>query len=73
MADMEDCRTPVTDLEDGNLPDLAAEVVRFVLREQDKREERSTVLERAGGIASTKDDSLEQIMIGATFSQGGET
>jgi hypothetical protein len=72
MADMEDCRTPLTDLEHGNLPDLAAEVVRFVLREQDKREERLSVLESASGIASTKDESPEKIMIGATFSQGGE-
>jgi hypothetical protein len=73
MATMEDYRRPLTDLEHGNLSDPVAKAVRFVLREEDKREERLTVLESASGIASTRDESLEEIMIGATFSQGGGT
>jgi len=50
---------------------LIAEAVKFVLRAQDKPEERLTVLESSSGIASTRDESLERIMIEATFSQGG--
>jgi hypothetical protein len=71
MANMEDCRTSLVDLEHGNSPHVVAEAVRFVLREQGKREERLAVLEAASGIASTKDGSPDKIMIGATFSQGG--
>jgi hypothetical protein len=71
MATMEAYRRPLTDLEHGNLPDLVAKAVRFVLRAQDKREERLTVLQSASGIASTGDESLEKIMIEPTFSQGG--
>jgi len=48
------------------------EAARFVLREEDKREERLTVLESANGIASTRDESLEEIVIEPPFSQGGE-
>jgi hypothetical protein len=73
MANMEEHRRPLTDLEDGNSPDLVAEAVRFALREQDKLEESLTVLESASGIASTKDESLGKIMIEPTFSQGGGT
>jgi len=68
---MEDYLRRLMDLKHGNLPDLVAEAVRFVLREQDKLEERLTVLERASGMASTKDELLEKIMIEAAFSQGG--
>jgi len=71
MANMEDYLRRLMDLKYGNLPDLVAEAVRFVLREQDKLEERLTVLERASGMASTKDELLEKIMIEAAFSQGG--
>lgn len=72
MANIEIYRKkPLTDLEHGNLYDLVAKSVRFVLREEDKREERLTVLESASGIASTRDESLEEIMIEVTFSQGG--
>ena len=67
----EDWRRPLTDLERGYLPDLAAEALRFVLTEQDKLYERLTVLERASGIASTEDESPEKTMIEAAFSQGG--
>jgi len=71
MANMEDCRRPFGDLQQGNLPDPAAEAVRFVLREQDRLEDRLTALESASGIASTRDESPEK-MIEATYSQGGE-
>ena len=71
MANMEDYLRRLMDLKHGNLPDLVAEAVRFILREQDKLEERLTVLERASGMASTKDELLEKIMIEAAFSQGG--
>ncbi|MFC1927606.1 hypothetical protein ACFLW7_03420 [Chloroflexota bacterium] len=69
---MEDYRRPLVDQENGNSPDLVAKAVRFVLREQDKREEHLTVLGSANGIASTRDESLEKIVIEPTFSQGGE-
>jgi hypothetical protein len=72
MANMEDRRRPLVDLEHGNFPDLAAEAVRFVLREQDKLEERSTVLENASGVASTRDESPEKITIEVPFNKGGE-
>ena len=68
---MEDHRKPLMDLEHGNLPDPVAEAVRFVLREQDKLEERLRILESASGIASPIDELLEKIMIEAVFSQGG--
>lgn len=72
MANMEDYQRPLTDLEHGDLPDLVGEAARFVLRGQDKREEHSTALGSANGIASTRDESLEKIVIEPTFSQGGE-
>ena len=72
MANMEDYRRPRVDQEHGNSPDLVAEAARFVLREQDKREEHATVLDSASGIASTRDESLGKIVIEPTFSQGGE-
>jgi serine O-acetyltransferase len=72
MVNMEDRREPVMDLERGNLPDLVAEAVRFVLTERSKPEERLTVLESAGGVASPRDESLEKTITEATFSKGGE-
>jgi hypothetical protein len=71
MAATEDCRRPPTDWEHGNLPDLAAKAARPVLREEGEREERLRVSRSASGIASTEGESLDKIMIGATFSQGG--
>jgi serine O-acetyltransferase len=67
----EDHRKPPMDLEHGNLPDPVAEAIRFVLRQQDKLEERLGILESASGIASPKDELQEEIMIEAVFSQGG--
>ena len=66
-----DHREPLVDLEHGNLPDPVAEAIRFVLREQDKLDERLKNLEGASGIASPTDELQEKIMIEAVFSQGG--
>jgi serine O-acetyltransferase len=66
-----DHQKPLTDLEHGNLPDPVAEAVRFVLKEQDKLDERLRILESAGGIASPKDELPEKIMVEAVFSKGG--
>jgi len=69
---MEAYQKPVMDLEHGDLPDLVAEAVRFVLRERNKPEERLTVLESASGTASTPHESLEKTITEATFRQGGK-
>ena len=66
-----DRREALVDLEHGNLPDPVAEAVRFILREQDKLEERLRILETAGEITTPTDELLEKIMIEAVFSQGG--
>jgi len=67
----EDHRKPPTDLEHGNLPDPVAEAIRFVLREQDKLEERLRILESARGIVSPEEELQEKMMIEAVSSQGG--
>ena len=46
-----DHRKPLMDLEHGNLPDPVAEAIRFVLKEQDKLEERLKNLESARRIS----------------------
>jgi serine O-acetyltransferase len=66
-----DRREALADLEHGNLPDPVAEAVRFILREQDKLEERLRILETAGGIPTPTDELLEKVMVEAVFSQGG--
>ncbi|MDH4269744.1 MAG: serine O-acetyltransferase [Dehalococcoidia bacterium] len=66
----EDHRKPLTDLEHGNLPDPAAETVRFILKEQDKLEERLRILESASGIASRTGELREKIVVETVFSQG---
>jgi serine O-acetyltransferase len=66
-----DRRAPLVDLEHGDLPDPVAEAIRFVLREQDKLEERLRILEDASGIVPPRDEAEEKIMIEAIFSQGG--
>jgi serine O-acetyltransferase len=65
-----DHRKPLMDLEHGNLPDPTAEAIRFVLKEQDKLEERLKNLENATGIISPSDELQEKILIEAVFSQG---
>ncbi|NWF77894.1 MAG: serine O-acetyltransferase [Chloroflexi bacterium] len=67
----EDHRKPLMDLEHGNLPDPVAEAIRFVLRKQDRLEERLRKLESATGIASLEEELQEKLMIEAIFSQGG--
>jgi serine O-acetyltransferase len=66
-----DHREPLVDLEHGDLPDPVAEAIRFVLKEQDKLEERLRVLESASGIASPREELQEKLVIEAVFSQGG--
>jgi len=66
-----DQRQPLVDLEHGNLPDPVAEAVRFILREQDKLEERLRILEIASGVPTPTDELLEKLMVEAVFSQGG--
>jgi len=66
-----DRREALADLEHGNLPDPVAEAVRFILREQDKLEERLRILETAGGIPTPTDELLEKVTVEAVFSQGG--
>lgn len=65
-----DQRQPLVDLEHGNLPDPVAEAVRFILREQDKLEERLRILEIASGVPTPADELLEKVMVEAVFSQG---
>jgi serine O-acetyltransferase len=66
-----DHRKPLMDLEHGNLPDPVAEAIRFVLKEQDKLEERLKNLESVTGITAANDELQEKILPEAVFSQGG--
>jgi len=65
-----DHRKPLMDLEHGNLPDPVAEAIRFVLKEQDKLEERLKNLENITGIISPNDELPEKMLLEAVFSQG---
>jgi len=67
----EDRRNSLMDLEHGNLPDPVAEAIRFVLREQDRLEERLRKIEGDTGIAAPEEELREKLMIEAIFSQGG--
>jgi serine O-acetyltransferase len=66
-----DHRKPLMDLEHGNLPDPVAEAIRFVLKEQDKLEERLKNLESVAGITAANDELQAKILPEAVFSQGG--
>lgn len=68
---MADHPAPLMNLEHGALPDPVAEAIRFVLREQDKIDERVRALETAGGVTFFRDESEEKVVIQAVFSQGG--
>ncbi len=69
---MENDRKPLMDLEHGHLPDPVAEVIRLVLREQDKLVERLERLESSSGIVSPEDEFREERRkIETGFSQGG--
>ena len=65
-----DHRKPLMDLEHGNLPDPVAEAIRFVLKEQDKCEERLKNLESVTGTVSPFDELQEKTLLEAVFSQG---
>ncbi len=65
-----DHQKPRMDLEHGNLPDPVAEAIRFVLKEQDKLEERLKNLENVTGVTSANDELQEKILPEAVFSQG---
>ncbi len=69
---VEDRHKPLTDLEHGKLPDPVAEVIRQVLREQDKLEERLKRLEGSIGVVVAKDElrEIRREMV-REFSQGG--
>ena len=59
------------DLEHGKLPDPVAEAVGFVLREQDKVEERLKKLEDLSGLVAPEDELVEMRMeVVREFSQG---
>ena len=69
---MENHRKSLMDLEHGHLPDPVAEVIRLVLREQDKLVERLRRLESSSGIVSPEDELREERRkIETAFSQGG--
>ncbi|MFC1998235.1 serine O-acetyltransferase [Chloroflexota bacterium] len=56
-----DKHKPVAALEHAKLPDPVAEAIRTVLKEQEILKERIKTLEKAGGIATEKDE-LEETM-----------
>ena len=69
---VEDRHEPLLNLEHGKLPDPVAEAIRFILRGQDKLEERLKRLEGLSGLAVPKDEFRERsIKIVREFSQGG--
>jgi serine O-acetyltransferase len=69
---VEDGRSPLSDLEHGQLPDPVAEAIRLVLREQDKLEERLRRVESSSGILTPGDElEEERLKVERGFSQGG--
>lgn len=54
---IEDRRTPLMDLEHGDLPDPVAETLRLVLAEQGRLEERVKILESTRRIACAEEES----------------
>jgi serine O-acetyltransferase len=68
---VEEHHEALLDLEHGHLPDPVAEAVRFVLREQDKVEERLKKLEDLAGVVAPEDELVEMRMeVVREFSQG---
>jgi len=67
---VEDRHRPLPDLEHGNLPDPVAEAVKFVLREQERIQERLGVLESSVGVATFANGSAETREKLREFSQG---
>jgi len=69
---VEDHHEPLLELEHGKLPDPVAEAIRFVLRGQDKLEERLKRLESLGGLAVSEDELRDRRReLVREFSQGG--
>ena len=69
---VEDGHRPLLDLEHGRLPDPIADVIRFVLSEQDRLEERLRRLESSTGIVVPEDELREiRTEIVRQFSYGG--
>ena len=56
---VEDRHESLLNLEHGKLPDPVAEAIRFILRGQDKLEERLKRLETASGIVTSQDEARE--------------
>lgn len=68
---VEEHHEALLNLEHGRLPDPVAEAVRFVLREQDKVEERLKKLEDLSGLAAPEDELVEMRReVVREFSQG---
>jgi len=69
---VEDRRKPLMELEHGKLPDPVAEVIRLVLREQEKLGKRLKRLENSSGL-EVPEDELRDLRreIVREFSQGG--
>ena len=68
---MEDHRRPFMGLEYGNLPDIVAKAIEFVLGQQDRLEERIGILAGTCGMMSPEEELPEKIMIETLFTQGG--
>jgi len=69
---VEDRHAPVVDLEHGKLPDPVAEVIRLMLNEQSKLDERLKRIEEIDGITIPADDLTEEkIKIMKEFNLGG--
>jgi len=69
---VDDRHKPVLDLEHGKLPDPLAEVIRLVLKEQDKLEERLRKLEETSGVMPSKDEfKYKRMEFEREFSEGG--
>ena len=65
-------RKPIMELEHGKLPDPVAEVIRLVLKEQDKLEERLKRLEDSSGVTPSRDEFREERKkFERKFTQGG--
>lgn len=69
---VEDRHDPVVDLEHGKLPDPVAEVIRVMLKEQTRLDERLKKIEEIDGITTPVDDLIdEKIRIMKEFNLGG--
>ena len=69
---VEDRHKPLLDLDHGKLPDPVAEVIRLVLREQEKLGERLKRLENSSGMVTPQEELVgTRGEIAREFSQGG--